>query len=80
MQRANRSFGVQGTLYTALIAGTGNPILAQDQSNGNTSTAVLRSKIEALLGGFEDSVSPDDHGSLPLAGVTSVVSNKQLDK
>jgi hypothetical protein len=56
--RANRSVGAQIILYTALIAGTGNPILAQDQSNGNTSTAVVRSKIEALLGAMSIPPAP----------------------
>ena len=62
--RANRSVGPQIILYTAIIVGTGNPILAQPQTNGHTSAAVVRGKIDALLGGYEHSASPDEWRSL----------------
>src|SRR5215472_4974726 len=62
--RSYRSVGAQIILYTALIAGTGNPILAQNQSNRDTSAAVVRGKIEALLGGYEHAASPDEWRSL----------------
>ncbi len=60
---SNRSFGAQIILCIALIASTGNPILAQDQTDKDTSAAV-RGKIDALLGGFEYVPSPDEWRSL----------------
>jgi hypothetical protein len=74
----NRSVSAQIILYTALIASTGNPILAQDQTDRNTS-ATVRSKIDALLGGFEHVPSPDEWRSLGSAAPTilAAIANDQ---
>ena len=75
----NRSVVAQIILYTALIAGTGNPILAQDQSNRNASAAAVRGKIDALLGGYEHAASPDEWRSLGSAApaiLAAIASNQ----
>ncbi len=61
---ANRSVWAKAILYTALLVGAACQILAQDQLRGDIAPSVIRTKIEALLGGYETSASPEQWRSL----------------